>query len=67
MTEVRARRAAAPEVQALEDELWQARAVYKLTNALFNKYERDAAALSRELSRRTTMVPHEARVGKWER
>ena len=64
ITTARLKRDADPEVIRLAKELRRRRAVRKLLTTYFNNYERSAATLSRELTRRGTLFPYEHRSGK---
>jgi hypothetical protein len=64
VTIARARRDFDPEVVRLRKELRRRRAVRKLLVTYFTNYERSAATLSRELTRRGTLFPHEQRSSK---
>lgn len=64
VTVARARRDSDPEVVRLRKELRKRRAVRKLLVTYFTNYERSAAVLSRELTRRTGLFPYEQRSGK---
>ena len=61
ITTARLQRDSDPEVIRLAKELRRRRAVRKLLTTYFNNYERSAATLSRELTRRGTLGPHEGR------
>jgi hypothetical protein len=64
VTVARARRDSDPEVVRLRKELRRRRAVRKLLVTYFTNYERSAAVLSRELTRRTGLFPSEQRSSK---
>lgn len=64
VTVARSRRDSDPEVVRLRKELRRRRAVRKLLVTYFTNYERSAAVLSRELTRRGTLFPHETRSSK---
>ena len=64
VTVARARRDSDPEVVRLRKELRRRRAVRKLLVTYFTNYERSAAVLSRELTRRGTLYPSEQRSSK---
>lgn len=65
VTLAKARRDTDPKVVEALEEYAQARAVRKLTEAVFERCERSAQVLSRELSRRISMAPQERRQGKY--
>lgn len=65
VTLAKARRDTDPTVVQALEEYAQARAVRKLTEAVFERCERSAQVLSRELSRRISMAPQERRQGKY--
>lgn len=64
ITTARLQRDRDPEVIRLAKLLRQRRAVRKLLVTYFTNYERSAAVLSRELTRRGTLFPHEQRSSK---
>ncbi len=64
VTVARSRRDSDPEVIRLRKLLRKRRAVRKLLTTYFNNYERSAAVLSRELTRRSTLFPQEMRSSK---
>ena len=64
ITTARLKRDSDPEVIRLQKELRRCRAVRKLLTTYFSNYERSAAVLSRELTRRSTLFPHEQRSSK---
>jgi hypothetical protein len=64
ITTARLQRDSDPEVIRLQKELRRRRAVRKLLATYFSNYERSAAVLSRELTRRGTLFPYEHRSGK---
>jgi hypothetical protein len=64
VTVARSRRDSDPEVIRLRKELRRRRAVRKLLTTYFTNYERSAAVLSRELTRRTGLFPSEQRSSK---
>lgn len=64
ITTARLRRDTDPEVVRLSKELRRRRAVRKLLNTYFTNYERSAAVLSRELTRRGMFFTHEQRSSK---
>ena len=59
ITTARLQRDSDPEVIRLQKELRRRRAVRKLLATYFTNYERSAATLSRELTRRGTLFPYE--------
>lgn len=65
VTLAKARRDTDPEVVAATNEYLEARAIRKLTEAMFERCERGAQVLSRELSRRISMSPSERRMERF--
>ena len=65
VTLAKARRDTDPSVVEALEEYAQARAIRKLTESVFERCERSAQVLSRELSRRISMAPQERRQGKY--
>ena len=65
VTLAKARRDVDPAVISTTEEYLQARALRKLTEAVFERCERGAQVISRELSRRISMAPNERRQGKF--
>lgn len=61
VTLAKARRDTDPEVVQAVAEYLEARAVRKLTEAVFERCERGAQVISRELSRRISLAPNERR------
>jgi hypothetical protein len=61
VTVARSRRDSDPEIVKLRKELRRRRAVRKLLSTYFGNFERSAAVLSRELTRRTGLSVHEGR------
>lgn len=55
-----------PKVQERDDEYQMIRARRKLYGVLLDTLQRDAALLSRELSRRGNREPYERRVDRWQ-
>jgi hypothetical protein len=64
ITTARLQRDSDPKVVRLQKELRRRRAVRKLLVTYFTNYERSAATLSRELTRRTGLFPYEHRSGR---
>ena len=65
VTLAKARRDTDPSVVEALEEYAHARAVRKLTESVFERCERSAQVLSRELSRRISMAPQERRQGRY--
>ena len=65
VTLAKARRDTDPDVVSALDEYSQARAIRKLTESVFERCERSAQVLSRELSRRISMAPQERRQARY--
>jgi len=65
VTLAKARRDVDPEVMNATDEYLEARAFRKLTESVFERCERGAQVISRELSRRISMAPSERRQGRY--
>ena len=65
VTLAKARRDCSPEVVAAQEEHLEARAVRKLTESVFDRCERSAQVLSRELSRRISIAPMENRNARY--
>lgn len=65
VTLAKARRDVDPDVVQATDEYLEARAFRKLTEAVFERCERGAQVISRELSRRISMAPNERRQGRY--
>lgn len=65
VTLAKARRDTDPAVVEATGDYLEARATRKLIEAVFERCERGAQVLSRELSRRIAMIPNERRVGKY--
>jgi len=65
VTLAKARRDVDPEVMKATDEYLEARALRKLTEAVFERCERGAQVISRELSRRISMAPNDRRQGRF--
>lgn len=65
VTLAKARRDVDPAVISANEEYLQARAFRKLTEAVFERCERGAQVISRELSRRISMAPNERRQGRF--
>lgn len=65
VTLAKARRDVDPQVIEETDKYLQARAFRKLTESVFERCERGAQVISRELSRRISMAPQERRQGKY--
>lgn len=65
VTLAKARRDVDPEVLLAQDSHLEARAVRKLTESVFDRCERSAQVLSRELSRRIGLAPKEYRQAKY--
>jgi hypothetical protein len=65
VTLAKARRDTDPAVVDAANEYLEARAVRKLTESMFERCERGAQVVSRELSRRISMAPNERRAGRF--
>jgi hypothetical protein len=65
VTQARARAQEDASLYDLEEEFLAARALHKLTEMVFKRFDRDASLLSRELTRRTEMANKEGRAGRW--
>lgn len=65
VTLAKARRDVDPDVVMATDEYLEARAIRKLTEAVFERCERGAQVISRELSRRISMAPSERRQSRY--
>lgn len=65
VTLAKARRDTDPAVVQAANDYLEARAVRKLTEAMFERCERGAQVVSRELSRRISMAPNERRTGRY--
>lgn len=65
VTLAKARRDTDPQVMQDTDNYLQSRAFRKLTESVFERCERGAQVISRELSRRISMAPTERRQGKY--
>jgi hypothetical protein len=65
VTLAKARRDVDPGVVKATDDYLEARAIRKLTESVFERCERGAQVISRELSRRISMAPNERRQGKY--
>lgn len=65
VTLAKARRDTDPAVVTAVDEYLEARAIRKMTEAVFERCERGAQVISRELSRRIALMPSERRQGKF--
>lgn len=65
VTLAKARRDVDPDVLEAQDAHLEARAVRKLTESVFDRCERSAQVLSRELSRRIGLAPKEYRQAKY--
>lgn len=65
VTLAKARRDTDPDVIKALEEYSQARAIRKLTESVFDRCERSAQVLSRELSRRISMAPQERRQARY--
>ena len=64
VTVARSRRDSDPQIVKLRKELRRRRAVRKMLTTYFSNYERSAAVLSRELTRRTGLSVYEGRSGR---
>lgn len=65
VTLAKARRDTDPAVIQAINDYTEARAVRKMTEAVFERCERGAQVISRELSRRISMAPNERRQGRY--
>ena len=65
VTLAKARRDVDPDVVMAVDEYLEARAIRKLTEAVFERCERGAQVISRELSRRISTAPNERRQARF--
>lgn len=65
VTLAKARRDTDPDVVQATDSYLEARAIRKLTESVFERCERSAQVLSRELSRRISMAPQERRQARY--
>lgn len=65
VTLAKARRDVDPAVVEAQEEHLQVRAVRKLTESVFDRCERSAQVLSRELSRRISLAPKENRQSRY--
>ncbi len=65
VTLAKARRDTDPAVVDAANDYLEARAVRKLTESMFERCERGAQVVSRELSRRISMAPNERRAGRY--
>lgn len=65
VTLAKARRDVDPDVVQASDKYLEARALRKLTESVFERCERSAQVLSRELSRRISMAPQERRQARY--
>jgi hypothetical protein len=65
VTLAKARRDIDPDVLEAQDHYLEARAVRKLTESVFDRCEKSAQVLSRELSRRIGLAPKEYRQAKY--
>lgn len=65
VTIAKARRDSSPEVVTLQEKLLEARAYRKLVESVYDRCDRSAQVLSRELSRRIGMNPKERQTNRY--